>query len=343
MMGIIKDEEQRQRCYLTQSNLPTFVNQERPTERKPPFSIALNQPLSHTCCQLDIVIPRNAADQFDTAVATNVGPLKYARAGENYYAPYALYQLTETSGNVIMLSEGRPGIDQVFSLRDGILRLEVDKPIYERMGLDAKPIRSEGRKHVKARFAIEINLRQPSMVSGKKGFEKVVRAFNEVLNFSLSWLFYDFRTQEIREGPISAFQPKVFELMGDNLTIDDISIPVFPDMINSADPTEATELLEWISLVGLASPRVRGTDQIDSILSRYNTPKLDDKLSPRMQALKRYRWHGFIPAPYILKVLLAAYKSTGVQWFAVSAVSFTSEAYTIFKTGNQTFAWEYMD
>lgn len=51
-----------------------------------------------------------------------------------------------------MLSEGRPGIDQVFSLRDGILRLEVDKPIYERMGLDAKPIRSEGRKHVKARF-----------------------------------------------------------------------------------------------------------------------------------------------------------------------------------------------
>jgi len=51
-----------------------------------------------------------------------------------------------------MLSEGRPGVDQVYSLLDGILRLEVDKPTYERMGLDAKPIISEGRKHIKARF-----------------------------------------------------------------------------------------------------------------------------------------------------------------------------------------------
>lgn len=51
-----------------------------------------------------------------------------------------------------MLSEGRPGIDHIFSLSDGILCLEVDKPIYERMGLQGKPMTSEGRKHVKARF-----------------------------------------------------------------------------------------------------------------------------------------------------------------------------------------------
>ena len=51
-----------------------------------------------------------------------------------------------------MLSEGRPGIDHIFSLSEGILRLEVDKATFERMGLEGKAIPSEGRKHVKSRF-----------------------------------------------------------------------------------------------------------------------------------------------------------------------------------------------
>jgi len=51
-----------------------------------------------------------------------------------------------------MLSQGRPGVDHVFSLSDGILHLEVDKSSYERMGLEGKAIPSGGRKHVKARF-----------------------------------------------------------------------------------------------------------------------------------------------------------------------------------------------
>lgn len=50
-----------------------------------------------------------------------------------------------------MLSEGRAGHDHTFSLCEGILRLEVDKATYERMGLDGVSIPSEGRKHIKAR------------------------------------------------------------------------------------------------------------------------------------------------------------------------------------------------
>jgi ribonuclease P/MRP protein subunit RPP40 len=53
-----------------------------------------------------------------------------------------------------MLSEGRVGIDHIYSLAEGILRLEVDKATFERMGLEGKPISSEGRKHVKARFGM---------------------------------------------------------------------------------------------------------------------------------------------------------------------------------------------
>jgi len=73
-----------------------------------------------------------------------------------------------------MISEGRSGTDNVFSLRDGeylgvscppiqlvlthgfwwlgILRLELGKEIFERTGLAGKPIRGGGRKHAKERY-----------------------------------------------------------------------------------------------------------------------------------------------------------------------------------------------
>lgn len=56
------------------------------------------------------------------------------------------------TGNIMMLSEGRAGVDNRFSLSEGILRLEVDKPTFEKAGLEGTPIPSEGRKHVKARY-----------------------------------------------------------------------------------------------------------------------------------------------------------------------------------------------
>lgn len=52
----------------------------------------------------------------------------------------------------MMLSEGRPLIDQVFSLYGGVLRLELDRPTYERCGLQGKPIEDGGKKHQRARW-----------------------------------------------------------------------------------------------------------------------------------------------------------------------------------------------
>ena len=39
--------------------------------------------------------------------------------------------------------------------------------------------------------AIELDLRQPSMVRGKKGFDRIVWAFKNVLTDVVTWLFYD--------------------------------------------------------------------------------------------------------------------------------------------------------
>lgn len=56
-----------------------------------------------------------------------------------------------------MLSEGRPGIDHIYSLSEGVLRLEVNRATFERIGLEGKAIPSQGRKHVKARFGMALH------------------------------------------------------------------------------------------------------------------------------------------------------------------------------------------
>jgi ribonuclease P/MRP protein subunit RPP40 len=55
-----------------------------------------------------------------------------------------------------MISEGRPLVDNRFSLLEGVLKLELDKPTYERCGLEGKPLASAGRKHVKQRFRMPL-------------------------------------------------------------------------------------------------------------------------------------------------------------------------------------------
>lgn len=82
------------------------------------------------------------------------GVLRYARV---YLKPIDLitgdfFNSYIKAGNVVMLSEGRSGTDNVLSLADGFLRIEVDKPTFEKMGLEGKAVTGEGRKHVNARF-----------------------------------------------------------------------------------------------------------------------------------------------------------------------------------------------
>jgi hypothetical protein len=78
------------------------------------------------------------------------------------------------AGNVLMLSEGRRGVDKLYTLRDGesvepnvgpfidisgILTLYLDKESYERAGLVGKPDGVKGKRGTKPRwgktFAVE--------------------------------------------------------------------------------------------------------------------------------------------------------------------------------------------
>jgi ribonucleases P/MRP protein subunit RPP40 len=91
--------------------------------------------------------------------------------------------------------------------------------VYERAGLAGKAIQDGGRKHIKTRYGekarlllviegrcswscvvVEIDLRQSSMVHGKRGFERIVWAAKNILNQPATWLFYDFRSRQTDNG-----------------------------------------------------------------------------------------------------------------------------------------------
>jgi hypothetical protein len=44
---------------------------------------------------------------------------------------------------------------------------------------------------------VEIDLRQPSMLHGKKGFDRIVYAFKNVLTTPVTWLFANLDTEGI--------------------------------------------------------------------------------------------------------------------------------------------------
>jgi hypothetical protein len=58
---------------------------------------------------------------------------------------------------------------------------------------------------------VELNLRPPAMLHGKKGFERIVWAFKHVLSNSVSWLFCDLasKTPTLREGQPVSLHPRL--------------------------------------------------------------------------------------------------------------------------------------
>lgn len=62
-----------------------------------------------------------------------------------------------------------------------------------------KPM-SRSEREADCSTVVELNLRLPSMLHGKKGFERIVWAFKNVLNQSVAWLFYDLESDSTQDG-----------------------------------------------------------------------------------------------------------------------------------------------
>ncbi|GAA83649.1 ribonuclease P protein subunit p40 [Aspergillus luchuensis IFO 4308] len=209
-------------------------------------------------------------------------------------------------------------------IKTGILKLELSKEIFERTGLTV----------------VEINLRLPSMLHGKKGFERIVWAFKNVLNQSVAWLFFDLTTSS---GGVSEDDPS---LKGNHPQIinykplitehSNILVPRLPGPEITNESREAAELedhcnelSEWLAMVSLQSPRVSVYDDVDPYLCRYSVPDSDNAKPTSLFSLK---WHGLVPSRWIIELLVAILKETAPKsiapyaWFALSASALGREA-----------------
>ncbi|KAF2211451.1 hypothetical protein CERZMDRAFT_42945 [Cercospora zeae-maydis SCOH1-5] len=304
------------RCLVTTSILSNYIDHCRPPTKKRPFTTIWGQTFSHT---LDLLLPAPAANTLHDALnIISATELTYAKVNmklsDLLSGDFFDSCIKGPGSNVLMLSEGRAGIDNTFSLKNGILRLEVDKATFERSGLQGQAIPTQGRKHTKARYVIEIDLRQPSMVHGKRGFERLVWLSKNVLNQTVSWLIAD---------------PEAYRAL----------IPKWPTELTDENYADAADLLEWISLATVPCPRLELGDNVDSYLCRYQPPTGFGESESR--DLVRLRWRGLVDPSFAQKILMSALKVVGHQWFAMTATSFEAEEYTILVHQDKCVTWQY--
>lgn len=309
------------KCSVTHGIMGHLDPKQPPVKRKP-FATILNQRFVQ---KLELILPAEIYEIIEKDLELEhmkpvysriILPLKALVEGE-FFNEYI------KRGNVLMLSEGRVDVDNVYSLREGVLTLHLDKESYERAGIVGKPAGVKGKRGTKPRWVVEINLRQSSMLHGKKGFDRIVHAFKNALTIPVTWLFVDLGTEAPKPDPLAAHFPvkKHVTLETESLQV---KTPVLtpPAETNSsyADDFEdyAVEIHEWMSLIQLSSPRIDPSDKLDPFLSRYSP---GDNLSN--SSLVKITWRGFLSPTWahqtFVQMVLAAPKDA---WFVCSVASF---------------------
>ena len=179
---------------------------------------------------------------------------------------------------------------------------------------------------------VELNLRLPSMLHGKKGFERIVWAFTNVLTQSMAWLFHDLESNsgldegdyasEAKKGngrnnmlkvgagnkPINRVQPQLITCEPQETDHEQIITPPFyengkvlEEMSEGDLQEHSGSLSEWLAMVQMASPRLSGADDVDPYLSRYAVPDADESQACDLMSLK---WHGLISSRWITQLFL---------------------------------------
>ncbi|EPS33562.1 hypothetical protein PDE_08524 [Penicillium oxalicum 114-2] len=341
MFDFSDDASHREKCYTTISQLPRFVDPNQVPRKRSPFSTILNHAFVHT---VEVILE----EDMYAEIQTSLGKLDKPRSARVFMSPsdlleHEFFNTYIKTGNVMMISEGQAGSDTLFTLNDGILRIELGREKFERVGLSGKPVRSGGRKHTKERFLIELNLRLPSMLHGKKGFDRIVWAFKNVLDRSVAWLFCDLDSISSPQAsnPIEKQSPQWITPEMAKTSLNRVSMPPLEGLVSSQMAEDEMQqncgaLSEWIGLTQMRSPRISADDQIDPYLSRYEVPGTEVCKTVDLVSLK---WHGLIPAKWILD-LYACLLSNGPKashgsdlnskllssWFVLAASTLRTQA-----------------
>ncbi|KAH0355799.1 hypothetical protein KCU83_g1369, partial [Aureobasidium melanogenum] len=343
------------KCYFSTTTLPSYNDTSELPTKKTPFNLLHNSPYYHTAT---LISPSSSPLNITT---TSTHP-KYARLRMPLLSLLTgdFFNKHIKTGNVLLLSAplklDMTSSEARFTLINGALSITCDRALYERAGLTGTAIPDpHARKHGTSRFRIELNLRLPSMLAGKKGFERVLRAAETVFVGDISWLFYDVAAAGVAEDDAAlGKEVEIKEVNPKTEDLENIMVPNFPsDISKNADgENDLVELLEWISLAALSSPRIQQGDLVDEIISRYEVPTISSK--PTTEAtdgtssgtttldLTKTTFTGFLPASFLASTFGEALLQSKGSWFAFLVQGFEDgKACVILKTqDNRTLAWE---
>ncbi|KAI1964644.1 hypothetical protein LOZ58_001330 [Ophidiomyces ophidiicola] len=302
----------KEKCRTTIGLFPRYIDPRQPPTKKIPFSAISGHPFTHS---IELLLPDELFQTTWDAISAKINPCEYAKVFMS----------------LLDVIEG-----EFFNkyIKIGLLSLELDKSSYERAGLVGKPIQSGGKKHVVTRYIVEINLRLPSMLHGKKGFDRIVWAFKNVLNSSVAWLFCDLSsTSSIlgEDAPIKKHQPQIFPCTSTTSSFRDILVPPLTPSTFVTDEDRATsafietchEIQEWLALAFLDSPRIHANDTIDQYLSRYSVPDQENCIQTN---LVKISWKGLIPSPWIIQLFIATFTAKFDSWFAFNSCALGKKA-----------------
>ncbi|KAF3000234.1 hypothetical protein E8E13_007528 [Curvularia kusanoi] len=299
------------KTYFSHSQLPSYIDAAHPPSKKLPFRAFASLPHAHT---LDLVLPPEIWDVI-RAHLDDLNARVYARAylslsdilADDFLDAYV------RNGTASMLAAGS---ETRMALVDGVLRLELARPVYERAGLVGVPIEDGGMKHQKSRWVVECDLKAASMRRGKKGFERILWAAKDVLGDSRRWLFWTANptfAESAREGRevLNRHAPDVLALQPQVQVLEGISVPRLNVRENGLsglhDQDDALALLEWLDMLNIDSSRVRTGNSIDSHLCRYDVPDFGHGLETCR--LVRVRWSGLLTPEFIRELFLEVWRA----------------------------------
>ncbi len=188
---------------------------------------------------------------------------------------------------------------------------------------------------------VEIDLTSPSMIPGKKGFDRLVYASKNALAEPISWLVCNISTGEqcyysiplrcancapaLSPDPLAQHSPTKYTANPDIVQRVNAVIPKLSPEADWLSPGGredfedfSTGLYEWLSLVRLQSPRIEVGDHIDQYLSRYQVPSAEGE-----GKICKITWKGFLSPSWSRQTLIDILAALPTDsWFSFSATSF---------------------
>ncbi|KAH8894229.1 ribonuclease P 40kDa subunit [Thozetella sp. PMI_491] len=316
------------RCYVTYGTMAHLDPEQPPSTQRKPWAAIASQHFVH---KVDLIIPEDVyeiahkklVDDRPAPVCQRVVMALGDVLSGAFFTEYIKLR------SILMLSQGRMLIDNVFTLRDGKLHLYLDRETYERAGLVGKPHGVKGKRDTKPRWVVEFDLHSPTMVPGKKGFERLMSACRNVFSAPITWLFCDLSSSAPEPNPLLQYSP-VYHTSNPSCSQLAVSVTL-PQLKPDGALDEATgreefeefagDIYEWLSLVRLESPRLSLHDNIDPFLSMYKTP--GDAESQQRAKIRKISWEGLLSSSWTrtaLIDLIAVLPSR--SWFSFSTTTF---------------------